>query len=944
MTAAVTLACLAIMASTPVWEIETGATPRGGPLLVPLSRGGMAILVPLGDRGLGGWGPAGEALPGFPLGNGNGVVQRPALAGEGIDGPLVAWADDGGLLHLVDLHGTEQAGWPVDLGGRPVTGVTACDLDADGERELAVGTSDAMVHLLDGNGHYLPGWPLELPEELLWQPVQMTLSGERGRALVLALANTRVTAVGPEGHPLPGWPIQVGYPAGTVPVAADIDSDGLTDVVFATQNRKIYAVDSRGGPLEDWPFLLDDRPVRGAAALGVVDPEMARPQVAVSTGDSVVYLVNGDGSLAGTWRWPNRPGATATQPVISRAGSCMGVIVGCDDGTIHAWDAEGAEIDGFPLQHGQRIVHTPAAGDITGSGGQELAVVGIGGRLALYSLSSSSRSLGPWPQALSDPYNTGSYGISFLPVADVGEVTGEQSGVVEVPYSIERGTETGISVAYSTDAGYSWNPTSSYSSGYSKVRWRSEEDLPDGDYPECMIRITPFSPHGPGVAGTTPVFRLDNNSPPTIYLNTPQRLEGERFQISYAVEDPEGDTVQLQAQYSTDGGRTWRSAGLTGPTVEIEPWLYGEPVVWPVPADVEDADPERVHLRMRAADLDPGPWQTIAGLSDTVGRPPSGQILAPETEVRGGVSLGVRLSNPEGDPLEMSYEYSVDGGETWRPATVTEPEEGSPSTYEYEIVWHSEVDMPAADHPQVRFRVVPDETESEVAVPSPPFHVDNNHMPSVEVSSPGSWDIFEGVVPIRLKMDDAEGDSLWVGLEHRSTSGGGWQRAEGVVSNGPFTPRSYSSVLRWNSSADFPGVESRELELRLLVADRDTVRSDIRGPIIVENLALPSFIQACVASQNRDARTLEVTFELADPEGRPLSLDAHYSLDGGTNWRDASVSGDLHGLVEGAYGGRITWRYGSDVEDSPGRALLRLTPAFGDNAGEPRVLEVITGG
>ncbi len=943
MTAVVALACLAVTAGAPIWEIDTAGTPRSGPLLVPMGGGGMAVLLPLGDRGLGGWGPSGDPLPGFPLQDGHGVVQRPALAGDAGGEPLVAWADDGGLLHLVGPRGLEQPGWPVDLGARPVTGVTACDLDGDGDRELAVGTSDARAHLLDLDGNSIQGWPLNLPEKLLWQPVQITLSGESGRALVMALANTRITAVGRDGAALPGWPLQVGSPAGSIPVTADIDSDGLMDVVFATQNRKVYVVDARGAVLEEWPFLLDDPPVRGPAALGAVDQETARPQIGVSTRDSVVYLINGDARLAGTWRWPNRPGAMPTQPIISQSDGFTGVIVGCNDGTVHAWNAEGAEIEGYPLEHGQRIMHTPAAGDVTGDGGLELAVVGVGGKLALYPLASGSRSPGPWPQTLSDPCNTGSYGASFLPVARVGDVIGEQTGPVEVEYEVERADVTGVSVAYSTDAGYRWTPTSAWRQTGTGILWRSEEDLPDGDYPECMLRITPFSRRGPGVAGTTPVFRLDNNRPPVIYLNTPRRGENGRWRITYAVEEPEGDTIQLQAQYSADGGRTWLRAGLTGPTVEIEPWMYGEPVYWPVPEALEGTDPNSIHLRLRAADRDPGPWQTIAGLSDSVGRPPAGQILAPETEVRDRVSLGVRLFNPEENPTEMSYQYTLDGGRTWKPATVTEPEEGAPSAYQYEIVWHSDVDEPAGDHPEVLFRAVPDETESSVAVPSSPFHLDNNHLPTVEVRSPGSWEIFQGVVPVRLELDDLEDDSLWVGVEYRPADGGAWRRADGVMGGGPLPSGSYRSVVRWNSSSDFPGVDSRELELRVLVADRDTVRSDVRGPIIVENDDLPAFMQASIVSRDRRAEELVVSFELADPGGRPLSLDADYSIDGGLTWRDARVEGDLYGLVRDDYGGRITWRYGSDVGESPGHALLRLTPTFGDNAGEPRVLELVTG-
>ena len=905
---------------------------------MPAGDGTMIIVMPLGDKGLGAWDSMGQPLPGFPLRDGNGAVHRPALATDG-GNPLIAWVDNGGDLHLTNLNGDERPGWPVSLGARPVTGVSALDLDSDGNRELALGTSDNAVHLLDLQGNHLPEWPKTLSSKLLWQPVQIALGGEAGRGMVLSLADARLMILAMDGRTLPGWPVQVNSPAGTVPVTADIDSDGLTDVIFATQNRRLYAVDSHGRTVDGWPLLLDDRAVRGASALGVTSRNMSQPQAAVSTMDSLVYLVNGDCSLAGSWRWPNRPGALATQPIIAAASGGIMVLVGCDDGSVHAWNACGEGVAGFPFSHGQRIIHSPAAGDIDGDGSTDLAVVGVGGLLAAYSLGSGGFSAA-WPQPLSDAHNTGSYGISFLPVARVEPVEGEQSQEVPVDFAIQRGSGGELAVAYSTDAGYTWTPTGSWMRTPQGITWLSTEDLPAGDYSETRIQVTPFSELGPGVAGMTSIFRLDNNLPPVIYLSTPRRLQYGGYRIAYAVEDAEGDTIQLQAQYSLDDGASWQNARLSGSTLEIEPWMYGEPVVWDATADLADAAPEDISFRMRAADSDPGPWQVIPSLAASVARQPSGQILSPSGEVSDRVTLGVRLSSPDGSPLEMSYEYSVDGGASWQPATVTEPEEGAPSSFEFEILWHSQRDLPGEDHPSTMFRAAPDEADRSVAVPSAPFAVDNNRPPELEVLSPGSWDRFQGVVPVRFIAEDSEGDSLWAGLEYRSAQGGSWQIARGIEISGPFFSGQGSSVLRWNSSADFPAVESEELEIRLLVADRDTVRSEARGPILLDNRRLPSFMQAGVTDRSSGARRMEVSFELSDPRGRTLGIEAAYSADGGRTWRRADVTGDIHGLRQGDYAGRLTWSYRPEIFESAGGVLLRLTPTFEDTAGIPRILPI----
>ncbi|MBD3370625.1 hypothetical protein GF402_09710 [Candidatus Fermentibacteria bacterium] len=930
---------LAIETAQPTWEIDIQATPVGGPLLAPLSSGGMVTFIPLGDRGLGGWDENGAPLEGFPLSAGVGVNCRPAVLTRDGGSALLCYADKSGYLHLSETTGRELPGWPVDLGAPPVTGVSVLDLDEDGRFEISLGTSDSRVHLLDESGRELSGWPLELEGNLLWHPVEAILGGEEGRGLVLSLANCYIYLVSKEGRVLPGWPVNVGFAAGCNPVATDVDANGLTDVVFAAQNRRVYAVDVMGDQVDNWPFIMDDRPVRGSVAIGPLGTGMSLPQVALATRDSLVYLLNNDASLAGTWRWPNRPSGQPTSPIIVNTGRSRGVLVGCDDGYVYCWDDEGRTVDGFPLEHCQKILHSPAAGDVTGDGNLEVVVVGMHGLLKAYSISDSGSRPGPWPQLLSDHRNSGNYGATYLPTALPGEVTGEQSGRVKIGFSVEGGNYDDLIVAYSIDAGYGWNPTSNYTLQGDTLIWDTGEDLSSADLPECKVRVTPVSGDEPGIAGTTNIFRVDNNVPPTLYLEQPERLEDGRYRIYYAVEDPEADIIQLQAQYSTPGG-IWRNADLSGSTLEIEPWLYGEPVTWIPGDDALDLPPDSLSLRVRAADSDPGPWDVLETLSGQAGRRLTGQILPPTSEVGGMVTLGVRLTDPGDDTLEVSYQYSVDGGETWKPATVTEPEAGAPRTYDFEIVWNSERDEPGVDLTDVRFRAIPEDFARGVAVPSSPFSVDNNISPRIRVKSPERFDVFRGLVPVRFEASDREGDDLWMAVEYRLHGSEQWLAAEGLRSSGPYPEPSYESVVDWNSSVDLPGAREVEIDMRFLAIDGDTTRSRVIGPIVLRNNSLPAVLQASVAEVDRIGGTVEVVFELGDPEQRTIDLVAAYSTDNGRTWQPADVSGNLRGLAGRSYQGSLLWRYGSHLGRGVSSAWLRLTPDAGSVIGSPRTLEL----
>ncbi len=133
----------------PLWEIQLEATPRGEGHIVSGEGSGQILLVPLGSSGLGALGAGGLPLPGFPVSRGAGTVLRPTAVPGSTGETLIAYADNEGGVHLIDLQGNEQYGWPVENSSNVITSITAIDLNDDGLFEIAYGTGDGRVHLLD---------------------------------------------------------------------------------------------------------------------------------------------------------------------------------------------------------------------------------------------------------------------------------------------------------------------------------------------------------------------------------------------------------------------------------------------------------------------------------------------------------------------------------------------------------------------------------------------------------------------------------------------------------------------------------------------------------------------------------------------------------------------------------------------------------------------------
>lgn len=234
---------------------------------------------------------------------------------------LTVWDDAGNVAEarkvvfiLVDRD--MRPGFPRRLDGSLESSPKLADLDGDGRLEIVQATASGSLYAIRGDGSDADGFPVRLPARI-YGPRSGTLSG--------------------------GYTSLVGTPA-----VADIDGDGASEIVVADLEGFISVFAADGQMRPGWPreFPRDELPA-------------ARPNRRVEDGffaSPVLHDLNGDGT--------------------------MEIVVPGMDGRLYAYTAAGSPVAGFPVALSdpssggftERIVSTPAIGDIDGDSAPEIVV------------------------------------------------------------------------------------------------------------------------------------------------------------------------------------------------------------------------------------------------------------------------------------------------------------------------------------------------------------------------------------------------------------------------------------------------------------------------------------------------------------------------------------------------------------------------------------------
>jgi len=167
------------------------------------------------------------------------------------------------------------------------------------------------------------------------------LDNDGGRDVIAASwTSQKLVALDATGAMRPGFPISTGAPSWSAVAVGDLDGDGHPELVFATIDGTIYAFHADGTEVLDG----DANP----ATIGV----FKRIGVSFHPGSPALADLTGNGHLA--------------------------IVYGGGDGFVHAWNADGSYVPGFPVNLFAGIFGSVAVGKLDGPSGPVTIVAPVG--------------------------------------------------------------------------------------------------------------------------------------------------------------------------------------------------------------------------------------------------------------------------------------------------------------------------------------------------------------------------------------------------------------------------------------------------------------------------------------------------------------------------------------------------------------------------------------
>lgn len=231
--------------------------------------------------------------------------------------------------HAVSIYKDPDlvAGFPIVVGSSGEGGPKVADLLGDGKREIVYADTSGLVHAYRADGHELTGWPVTT--------AQLSLVAMHASAPAFSVGNVDSSRY---------------EPTGAAPAIGDIDGDGRPEVVVATWFGNVMAWHVDGSPVLGFPVSLDR--------------------------DTIAVAVDANHEL--------QDGFFASPVLVDLdKDKKLEIVAAGMDGKLYVWHGDGSKMAPFPIvvhdtngdpQQRQRIMGTPAVGDLNGDGIPDIVV------------------------------------------------------------------------------------------------------------------------------------------------------------------------------------------------------------------------------------------------------------------------------------------------------------------------------------------------------------------------------------------------------------------------------------------------------------------------------------------------------------------------------------------------------------------------------------------
>jgi M6 family metalloprotease-like protein len=365
------------------------------------------------------------------------------------------------FVTVVPVSGTPTR---IKVGDRVFAAPVLADLDADGKKEIIVGSTDMKLYAWKGDGTLMPGFPVAVGSEIR---AAVAVTDTVRPQIVLLSGDGRLFLYNPDGSLVSGFPVVLSispFYAKAQPLVGDFDRDGdkeIATIAGGEHDYRFYLVGLDGKvKFQSREFIRS--PFSGTLAAADMDGDLYPDVLAASMND--IFALGRNATLVTNYPFTQDSTYTTTElagnwiittdvyfqyassPVVADVDGdgVSDVVIGSPQYGLLGFNGRtGEPLPFFPLMATAGINAVPLAVDLDGDGKVELAAGSDSGTFYVWKMPGPASGI-KWPCAYHDACHTGLIPDSELPPWQPRT----QTGLVDKLYAYPNPAGSTVNVRY----------------------------------------------------------------------------------------------------------------------------------------------------------------------------------------------------------------------------------------------------------------------------------------------------------------------------------------------------------------------------------------------------------------------------------------------------------------------------------------------------------------